>query len=51
MRRFLPKYDDIGTEEVIVEIGHAAHDPEDIPDNNEDICEHGDHVHSSDSYS
>ena len=44
-------YDDIGTDVVIVEIGHAAHDPEDIPDNNEDIYEHGDYVHSSCSYS
>ena len=40
-------YDDIGTDIVIVEIGCAAHDPEDIPDNNENICNHVDHVNRS----
>ena len=43
-------YDYIGTDVVLVEIGCAAYDPEDIPNNDEDICEHGDHVHSSCSY-
>ena len=49
-QEILAKYDDFGTEEVIVEIGHTAHVPEDIPDNNEDIYEHGDNVHSSCSF-
>ena len=39
-------YDDIGTDVLVVAIGHAAHDQEDILGNDEDIREHDDFVHS-----